>query len=94
MNKSEIVKAVARQTNIEAPVVDEVLASILKLVVLNLAVGEAVMMRGFGRFECRDRPPTTLRNPRTGEPIPVPARTTVVFLPSALLKGRVNGDAA
>lgn len=94
MNKSEIVRMVAKSTNIAIPAVDEVVNSFLKFLTLNLAVGEEVTVRGFGRFEVRPRPPVTLKNPRTGEPIEVPARNTVVFLPSGKLKERMNGDAA
>lgn len=92
MNKGEIVQVVARTTNTKPPVVQEIFDTILRILVLTLAVGEEITLRGYGRFEPRARPPTTLKNPRTGQPIHVPARTTVVFLPSSNLKDRMNGD--
>lgn len=85
-------QAVARQTQLKTYVVDEVVTSLLNITTMSLAAGYEVSFRGFGRFEPRVRPPVTLRNPQTGTPIPVPARTTVVFLPSARLKGRMNTD--
>ncbi|MDE2772677.1 MAG: HU family DNA-binding protein, partial [Gemmatimonadota bacterium] len=36
----------------------------------------------------------TARNPRTGEPVEVPARAAPVFQPSSLLRDRVTGGNA
>lgn len=92
MNKGEMVKVVAQATDNAVPVVQEIVDTFLRVLTLTLAVGEEVTFRGYGRFESRPRPPKTLKNPRTGELIHVPARNTVVFLPSANLKDRMNGD--
>ena len=92
MNKGEIVKAVARRKGITISTAHDVVEDFFDVAKTSLAVGEEVTVRGFGRFELRDRPPVTLKNPRTGDPILVPPRQTVVFLPSMTLKARLNGD--
>ena len=56
--------------------------------------GEGIEIRGFGTFKVRRRKPRTARNPRTGEPVEVPARAAPVFQPSSLLRDRVTGGHA
>ncbi len=50
-----------------------------------LIKGNNIEIRGFGTFKLRHRRPRLGRNPKTGEPVPVPARTTAVYKPSRLL---------
>jgi nucleoid DNA-binding protein len=33
-----------------------------------------------------------VRNPRTGEPIPLPPQSTIIFVPGQELKGLLNRD--
>lgn len=90
MHRGELVSAVARDTEHDRQVVEEVTDSFLWVVTLSLSLGEPVTIRNFGRFQTRLRPPSKLRNPRTGELFAVPARSTVVFSPAPRLKRRVN----
>lgn len=55
-----------------------------------LEQGEGIEIRGFGTFKVRRRKRRTARNPRTGEPVEVPARAAPVFQPSSLLRERVT----
>ena len=59
----------------------------------NLARGVAVKLSGFGNFQVRDKPPRPGRNPKTGEEIPISARTVVTFRPGQKLKERVEAYA-
>ncbi|MCY4398368.1 MAG: integration host factor subunit beta [Gemmatimonadetes bacterium] len=52
--------------------------------------GEGIEIRGFGTFKVGSRKPRTARNPKTGEPVEVPARAAPVFQPSTLLRERVT----
>lgn len=56
----------------------------------SLARGEGIEIRGFGTFKVRKRKARMARNPRTGEPVEVPARLVPVFKPSKLLRSRVE----
>jgi nucleoid DNA-binding protein len=47
---------------------------------------------GFGTFTKRRRGARIVRNPRNGEPIPLPPQSTVVFSPGRELKGLLNRD--
>jgi nucleoid DNA-binding protein len=44
----------------------------------------------FGTFKVKHRKEREGRNPRTGEPITIPASNTVRFKPSPALKDRIN----
>lgn len=57
-----------------------------------LAQGEHIEIRGFGTFKVRDRKARMARNPRTGEPVRVPARSVPVFKPSRLFKDEVDEE--
>ena len=55
-----------------------------------LARGDHIEIRGFGTFKVRHRKARTARNPRTGEPVEVPARVAPVFKPSRHFRNRVD----
>lgn len=90
MNRTEMVDIISRQRSLDAPVVEDVLRSFLDLVILNLAVGEPVTIRGFGRFDPKVRPNANLKHPRTGELIATGERTTINFKPSRRAKRELN----
>lgn len=54
-----------------------------------LGQGEGIEIRGFGTFKVRHRKARVARNPRTGEPVEVPARVSPVFKPSKHLRAEV-----
>jgi nucleoid DNA-binding protein len=107
LNKSEIIRGLAanhkqdfvaafnkkRVTSVHVENIVEMLVNdFLRVIALSLADGEDVKLSGFGLFEVRERKPVTRRNPRTGEEIKVPAKVTLGFKPSPVLKEKVNGS--
>ena len=54
-----------------------------------LAQGNGIEIRGFGTFKVRQRKARMARNPRTGEAVSVPARTSPVFKPSKHFRAQV-----
>ena len=55
-------------------VVEAVLAGIAEL-----SVGKKLIIRGFGTFEVKHKAARTARNPQTGLPVEVPARSELTF---------------
>ncbi|ADZ91730.1 integration host factor subunit alpha [Marinomonas mediterranea] len=51
---------------------------------------EQVKLSGFGNFEVREKSQRPGRNPKTGEEIPITARTVVTFRPGQKLKAKVE----
>ena len=58
-----------------------------------LEESEQVKLSGFGNFEVRQKAQRPGRNPKTGEEIPITARTVVTFRPGQKLKARVEDHA-
>ena len=52
--------------------------------------GEKVTVAGFGTFERRARPARAGRNPRTGEPLTIAARSAPAFVAAKALKDQVD----
>lgn len=92
MNRTEIIQILSRQKRVEQATVETVLQGFVDLVLLNLAVGEPVMIRGLGTFNQKKRPAVTLKHPRTGEPINTGDRVTISFRPSSTAKKTLNPD--
>jgi DNA-binding protein HU-beta len=90
MNKTELSEAVAEafggQKAMGAAAVDAVFGAIEKA----LKGGDRVQVTGFGTFEVRARSARTGRNPRTGEPVQIPASNAPAFKASKGLKDAVN----
>lgn len=57
-----------------------------------LMAGRDVKISGFGNFEVRKKTPRPGRNPRTGELVPIAARTVVTFHASLKLKAQVSSQ--
>ncbi|MCC7096067.1 MAG: integration host factor subunit alpha [Thermomonas sp.] len=55
-----------------------------------LEQGGQVKLSGFGNFDLRRKSPRPGRNPKTGEEIPITARTVVTFRPGQKLKAQVE----
>ncbi len=51
-----------------------------------LAKGQRVEIRGFGSFSTRERQPKVTKNPKTGNIMNIPLRTTLHFTMSKSLK--------
>ena len=82
MNKGELVDAVAAKTNITKKQTDEIISAFLSVVTEAVANGEKITLVGFGSFERRERSEREGRNPKTNEPMTIPAtRVPVSDLP-------------
>ena len=90
MNKNDLVAAIAADTGMSkadsATAVDGVIDSITTA----LGRGEEVRLVGFGTFNVVHRRATQGRNPRTGEPIQIPASNQPKFRAGKVLKSAVN----
>lgn len=81
MSKGKLIEEVKRaggamaSPGVAAQAVDAVFDGIGRLV----AAKEPVHIRGFGKFELRDRAARKGRNPRTGEPVEIAARKVLAF---------------
>ena len=91
MNKAELVEKLADQFSMTKAETERIVEALFDTVTSSLKQGEAVSVAGFGIFEAKMRAARTARNPRTGEPIEVPAMRVPKFRAAKALKDAVKG---
>lgn len=91
MNKTELVAAMAEQTNLSKKDVEAVLKSFADVVSEELKNGGKVQLVGFGTFEVSERAAREGRNPQTGETMTIAASKAPKFKAGKALKDMVNG---
>ena len=64
--------------------------AVINAVEVELLNGNPVNLPGFGSIKLVHKPARQARNPQTGEPIAVAAKTVVKFSPAAALNASVN----
>ena len=89
MNKGELVDAVAAKANVTKKQADQIISAFLEVVTEAVANGEKVTLVGFGSFERRERSEREGRNPKTNEPMTIPATRVPTFSPGKQFKEKV-----
>ena len=89
--KKELVERIAEQTQATRTVVKTIVQSFLDEIVSELGKNNRLEFREFGVFETRTRQARTAQNPKTLEPVQVPAKQTVKFKAGRLMKQKLNG---
>lgn len=86
MNKQELIKKVSDETGLSkreaAAAIEETFAAIIGAV----AAKHSVNIQGFGTFDVKVRQAHAGVNPRTREPVEVPAKTIPVFKPGKAMR--------
>jgi DNA-binding protein HU-beta len=90
MNKEELVQEVAKKTKTSQKQVSEVLSSMVDTIQKTVAKGKKVTLVGFGTFEPRKRAARTGRNPQTGKPLKIGAKTVPAFSAGKKFKDLVS----
>ena len=90
MNKTELIAAIAADTNLTKADAARAFDSALEHLAGALAKGESVQLVGFGNFTVSNRAERSGRNPSTGEPMTIKASKAVKFTPGKSLKDAVN----
>ena len=81
-----VFKNVGLSRNESANLVDSVFGEILN----SLIKGSDVKISSFGTFVVRQKKERIGRNPKTGQEVPITARSVVTFRASNVLKSKVN----
>lgn len=92
MNKTELVKELAKRTEISqakaSDVIDALFDATSGVIAAELGGGGKVVIPGFGSFFARQRAAREARNPATGATIKVAEKQYPVFKPGKTLKDR------
>jgi integration host factor subunit beta len=93
MIRSELLQAIAADNpELRPDEVEQVVTIFFDEIGKRLAEGGRVELRGFGAFSTRARDSRIGRNPRTGEPVEVPAKRVPYFKPGKEMRERLNAD--
>ena len=92
VTKSELIDALAERGNLTKARAELVVNCVFDAMTEALEKGEGIEIRGFGSFTVRPYKPYSGRNPRTGEPVPVPAKRLPFFKVGKELKELVNSS--
>ena len=79
MNKTELITTMAEASGLSKKDCDAALAAFIATIETALKSGDKVQLVGFGSFEVRERAARTGRNPRTKEPVEIPASKAPAF---------------
>jgi DNA-binding protein HU-beta len=93
MNKRELARAVAVQSDVELKTVVSVLEGFTDVVTAVVSKGEPVAITGFAKFVKVDRPARMGRNPATGETIRIKASKKARITPVKAFKDAVLAPA-
>ena len=86
VSKKDLVNQIADNTQTKRIMVKRVIHEFLNEIINELSKGNRLEFRDFGVFETRTRAARTAQNPKTLEPVEVPAKRTVKFKPGRLLR--------
>jgi len=86
MTKSDLIERLAAKAELTRPRAEELVDFLLNDVTEALRRGEKVNISGFGTFTVSNRKARTGRNPKSGEPIEIPASRSAKFKPGKTLK--------
>ncbi|RKZ34631.1 integration host factor subunit beta [bacterium] len=90
MTKADLVEMVAERTGFTKTDVQVIFDMMLDVIKEVMSSGHNIEIRRFGTFKVKVRRPRMARNPRTGEPVPIPERVIPVFKPSNEFKEMIK----
>lgn len=91
LTKAQLAELLFDQIGLNKRESKDMIEAFFDLVCTSLINGEDVKISGFGNFQIRTKAPRPGRNPRTGESIPIQARSVVTFHASHKLKEQIQG---
>ncbi len=90
MNKADLVNWVANKTGMTKKDVTTVLDALIEGVTKTVSSGDAITLTNFGTFLAVKRKASTKRNPKTGAPVKVPAKSVPRFRPGKQFREMVK----
>jgi DNA-binding protein HU-beta len=89
MTRTELIDALAADTHAEKRDCKRFLEALTGIVERTIKEGGEVPIKGLGKFKVQNRKARVGRNPLTGEPVNIPAKTVVKFTVAKSLKDLV-----
>jgi DNA-binding protein HU-beta len=86
MNKAELISATAEKAGLSKKDSEKAINALIDTITESLKAGEKVQLVGFGVFDVKERPARSGHNPRTKEPMIIPASKLPQFKAGKSLK--------
>ena len=93
VTKKELIDRIAKNTQAKRVTVKRIIQTFLEEMTAELSKGNRLEFRDFGVFEVRQAAPRTAQNPKTLEPIEVPAKRVVKFKMGRMMREELYGRA-
>ena len=90
MTKKDIVRTIAEQIDLPQLRTKELVQRTFDALIEALVREGRIELRNFGVFQIKKREARMARNPRTGEKVPVQAKSVVTFKPGKEMEARVR----
>ena len=90
MTKTQIIEQVAKNSGLEKKQAKSAIEGLTKLIETTIKKGGQVPLTGLGKFKVAKRKARMGRNPATGDPIKIAAKTVVKFTVAKNLKDLVK----
>lgn len=90
MSKTDLVNFIAEEAGLTKADATRAYDALVKGVEKGLKKDKKVTLTGFVTFTAKKKAATTARNPRTGEPVKIAARTAVTIKAGSKLKDALN----
>ena len=90
MTKKDIVRTIAEQIELPQLRTKELVQKTFDALIDALVKEGRIELRNFGVFQIKKREARMARNPRTGERVPVQAKSVVTFKPGKEMEARVR----
>ena len=90
LTRMDLSESVFREVGLSRNESADLVESVLEKISASLVAGEQVKISSFGTFVVRQKKERIGRNPKTGQEVPITARSVVTFRASNVLKSKVN----
>ncbi|MBD5553132.1 MAG: integration host factor subunit alpha [Desulfovibrio sp.] len=92
LTKADIVEAIYEETGINRLDAKQSVDKLLEIMKAAIKKDHALLISGFGKFECYEKASRKGRNPQTEETIILPPRKVIVFRLSRKFRAELNPD--
>ena len=94
VTKKDLVDRIAEESGNKRVVVKRIVQRFLDEIIHELGEGNRLEFRDFGVFEVREQAARVAQNPKTLEPVEVPAKRRVKFKMGRMMREGMNGKVA
>jgi integration host factor subunit alpha len=92
LTKADIIESVHQKLGFPQKKSTDLVEQLIETIKSTLALGENVLVSGFGKFSVNEKKERKGRNPATGEDMMLRPRRVVTFKCSGKLRRKVNGS--